>query len=935
MKRRITFIIGLYILTFYSMSLAQSRDPKRVIEKASALALQGDFGFTGSNARLTMPGHASSPSGPGNGMLYYNTATHKSYIYLNGSWVEFGEVTTYPISLANGGTGVALADGTVNQIIMSVGDGTSKWSTAVFPPTTTINQLLYSSGANTLAGLTTANNGVLVTGAGGVPSIGSTLPNAVQDNITRLGTILQLIINSVGTDAVTISMTSITGIDNQAIDVIGGEALGANEHWTGIRVKPSDLDPSGVDTRIRGLAINLSEVDLSNLPENMAGVRIVMPSGLAGQARDNTEAIYIKNGDIEHNFDVPATAGAHFTSYDMVVDASLLHANSQVHAYDVQVAGGVPSGIVAAIGTHSYVAPIHQHIGTYVTPSQSTYAGRKTSGGGSWVDGIDGIEIFVVNSDEVYIGSNATFEEIEVIMGTPGTKTVSPTFWYNIAADTWTQFYPGDATGGYVQSGLISWDTADIPTWTNDGDPGGAETDAGYWIKAIRTAGPDPGTPIPTTMKVGTITFYDWDKDGKLSVSNVAGATYGDDESVTNAELLRINTVSSNVQDQLNGKEGTLSKSNLTATSPVNVSNSPQIIGVSAAAITIDDADANGSTKGVATFTANDFDASSGLVSIDYVNGQKATSGQDGFLNSTDWSTFNGKQTGDADLSTLAASTAWRIFYSNGSSVITELVLGANGTFLESNGASAAPAFRTLLAADIPDISGTYSPLAGSGSLVTVGTVTSGVWNAGAITSSGPITDNSNTATKVAAGTTGERPGGTNGYLRANTTLTRLEYYIGEWLSIASISDVAVKLPIQLNAGLTVNETYSGQTASITVGETVVFGQVLVKKSDGEYYKTDADAVTTMPGMVIALEGKDDGEACIVLIQGWVVDTDWNWTVGDGQNNILFVDDGTAGAVVQYANKPADSGDQLQVIGHVETADCIYFNPSYVLVEVN
>jgi len=41
------------------------------------------------------------------------------------------------------------------------------------------------------SGLATANNGVLITSAGGVPSIGSTLPNAVQDNITRLGTVVQ------------------------------------------------------------------------------------------------------------------------------------------------------------------------------------------------------------------------------------------------------------------------------------------------------------------------------------------------------------------------------------------------------------------------------------------------------------------------------------------------------------------------------------------------------------------------------------------------------------------------------------------------------------------------------------------------------------------------------------------------------------------------
>jgi hypothetical protein len=53
-----------------------------------------------------------------------------------------------------------------------------------------INQLAYySMNGSTLSGLATANNGVLVTSNAGVPSISSTLPSAVQANITTVGTI--------------------------------------------------------------------------------------------------------------------------------------------------------------------------------------------------------------------------------------------------------------------------------------------------------------------------------------------------------------------------------------------------------------------------------------------------------------------------------------------------------------------------------------------------------------------------------------------------------------------------------------------------------------------------------------------------------------------------------------------------------------------------
>lgn len=112
------------------------------------------------------------------------------------------------IVLANGGTSASLvADNgaivysnassfallahttTANQVLLSGNAAAPSWSTATYPVTTTANQLLYSSSNNTIAGLVTANNGVLVTSAGGVPSIGATLPAPVQGNITTVGTI--------------------------------------------------------------------------------------------------------------------------------------------------------------------------------------------------------------------------------------------------------------------------------------------------------------------------------------------------------------------------------------------------------------------------------------------------------------------------------------------------------------------------------------------------------------------------------------------------------------------------------------------------------------------------------------------------------------------------------------------------------------------------
>lgn len=124
----------------------------------------------------------------------------------SGTLATTSAIPSFPLSLANGGTnanlvasnggifystataGAILAGtATANQVLLSGASGTPAWSTATYPATTTVNQLLYSSSANVVAGLATGNNGTLITSAGGVPSISSTLPSAVQTNITATG----------------------------------------------------------------------------------------------------------------------------------------------------------------------------------------------------------------------------------------------------------------------------------------------------------------------------------------------------------------------------------------------------------------------------------------------------------------------------------------------------------------------------------------------------------------------------------------------------------------------------------------------------------------------------------------------------------------------------------------------------------------------------
>ncbi len=91
-----------------------------------------------------------------------------------------------PLPVASGGTNLNSA-GSSGTILRSNG---TTWlnSTATFADTYSASSLLYSNGANTVTGLATANNGILVTSAGGIPSIGNTIGASISVTGTVTGT---------------------------------------------------------------------------------------------------------------------------------------------------------------------------------------------------------------------------------------------------------------------------------------------------------------------------------------------------------------------------------------------------------------------------------------------------------------------------------------------------------------------------------------------------------------------------------------------------------------------------------------------------------------------------------------------------------------------------------------------------------------------------
>lgn len=132
-------------------------------------------------------------------------------------------------------------------------------------------------------------------------------------------------------------------------------------------------------------------------------------------------------------------------------------------------------------------------------------------------------------------------------------------------------------------------------------------------------------------------------------------------------------------------------------------------------AISIADAGADGSTKGAASFTANDFNALSGNISLDYTNGQAASASLKGFLAAADWSTFNSKESALTFSTGLTRST--NTITVNTTQNIAKLSNLTSNGFVKTSGGDGTLSVDTATYALANRNINTSSPLTGGGDL--------------------------------------------------------------------------------------------------------------------------------------------------------------------------------------------------------------------------
>ena len=112
-------------------------------------------------------------------------------------------------------------------------------------------------------------------------------------------------------------------------------------------------------------------------------------------------------------------------------------------------------------------------------------------------------------------------------------------------------------------------------------------------------------------------------------------------------------------------------------------------------------------------------------------------------------------------------------------------------------------------------------------------------------------------------------------------------------------------------------------------GEALSGGNLAYMKSDGKWWKTDADAEATTKGLLgVAIAAISANNAGRVLVFGRVSSAGWSWTVGAP----IYVSC-TAGGLTETA--PSGSGDQVRKIGHALSSDTIIFNPDATIIEIS
>ena len=142
-------------------------------------------------------------------------------------------------------------------------------------------------------------------------------------------------------------------------------------------------------------------------------------------------------------------------------------------------------------------------------------------------------------------------------------------------------------------------------------------------------------------------------------------------------------------------------------------------------------------------------------------------------------------------------------------------------------------------------------------------------------------------------------------------------------LTLSEAASVSIGTPLLAST----DHTYSGMSAEMLAGGTIgAQDLVCIHTTTSEVVVADASAVGTARAIGIAPAAISDTATGTVLLQGFIRDDSWNWTIGGA----IYTSE-TTGALTQTA--PTTDGAFVQVVGMALSADIAYINPSLDIIE--
>lgn len=371
--------------------------------------------------------------------------------------------------------------GAINTILTSGGPGSlPTWTTATYPATTTINQLLWSNAANNIVGLATVNSGVLITSAGGVPSIGTTLPSQVQGNITSVGALSSgslttgfspIPLSIGGTNAnLTANNGGIFYSTASAGAILAGTATANQVLLSGSNAAPIwSTAAYPASTTINQILYSSSNNVITGISSANNGILVTSSTGVPSISATFGQGLAVSGSQliVGGANNIPFNAGKGIQDSN---GNALLLFNQNASAVNCFVIINTPTGvspILTAFGTDTNIASVIVGKGNAGCSIQGTTAGGNATAGfvGELISSV------IANASAVAIVTN-TPKDLTSISLTAGDWDVfgninfqaSGLFMY--AANCWisltsatipdTSLYSGISTGGSVLASLIS-----------------------------------------------------------------------------------------------------------------------------------------------------------------------------------------------------------------------------------------------------------------------------------------------------------------------------------------------------------------------------------------------------------------------------------------------------------------------------------------------